>query len=708
MTLDIPCNIWGMCNMAQLKLLLMGPPRLEFQGQTIDFRLRKALALIVYLAVTKEEHSRDELAALLWPESDQSGARASLRRTLYHINKTIGEEILLTGKEVINLNPQIDIWTDIDQFTAHLRDVSEEVESDEIKILEEAVAYYRGDLLSGFSLPDSPRFDEWQFFETETLRRSLVTSLSQLVSAYESQGEFEKAINHARSWLSLDVLEESAHRRLMKLYASAGQHLAALRQYQECERILDKELNVSPQPKTVELYENIRLRRGIEKPTIKKRKPEVKFVPSGDVHIAYVEIGDGPVDILWVCGFINHLEHFWELPEVEDFFEMMSSFSRVIVFDRRGVGLSDRVGYLPTLEDTLEDVLAVMRATDSKRPVLLGYLEGGPNSMLFAATYPKQVSGLILYGTCAKWAYSEDYPWAITLEQFDRWEKYMADNWGEALNLDTYTPNHAHEARMQEWWAKMMRLASSPGGMRAVLSVMREIDVREILPAIHIPTLILQRKGDRATRVGSGRYLAGQIPGAKYIELEGDEHWFFFGDSQSILREIQTFIHELESPVFPERMLATIALIDSLNGPSSEKLEESKLIQDDTIYALIHREITRFHGSEVSWNQSRYLATFDGPSRAIRCVKSIIESAGQQNLNLRASLHTGEVEYQAGEIVGTVVQIAEGILNNASGCDVLTSSTVKDLVVGSGIEFVESGQVKIEGIPGKWEIFRVK
>lgn len=699
--------------MSPLKLFLFGAPRLEHRGETVDISLRKALALLIYLVVTKGKFSRDELATMLWPESDQSSARANLRRTLYVINKSLGEEILSTGREIVQLDPRVDAWTDVEMFRQYIKESAPEGEpslemrAHHISSLENAVALYKGDFLAGFSLPDSPSFDEWQFFESESLRGMLVMALRQLGSAYESQGEFLHAIYHARHWLSMDPLHEPAHRLLMELYEKSGQHAAALRQYNECARILDQELGVSPQPETAELYHNIRLHRDTEITPQVLTRPEIKYVASGDVHIAYVESGEGPVDILFISGYITHMEHIWELAEFVSFFEELASFSRVILFDRRGVGLSDRVGFPPTLEDTLDDIRAVLQAVDSKHPVLLGYLEGGPNSMLFTATYPERVSGLILYGTSAKWSRSKDYPWALSRKQYDRWLKYISENWGEALNLKTYAPSHAHEAPLQDWWAKLMRLASSPGGIKDVLTVMREIDVRDILPVIRTPTLILHRRDDQAIRVGAARYLAGQIPGAKYAELEGQDHWFFLGDTQSILGEIRAFVQNLSSPAVPEFMLATILLIELLDESDSVQTDLFIPPDFDTIYAFLHQEVARFRGSEVSWRAGCYTATFDGPTRAIHCVKAIIYTATQRQIKLRAGLHTGECEFMAGELVGSAVQIVKHVLKSAAPNEVLVSSTVKDLVVGSGFEFTLRDQRVIEGVPGCWGIFSI-
>jgi class 3 adenylate cyclase len=302
---------------------------------------------------------------------------------------------------------------------------------------------------------------------------------------------------------------------------------------------------------------------------------------------------------------------------------------------------------------------------------------------------------------------SADYPWALTRKQWDVWLKRHIENWGEPLNIEHYAPSRAHDAQLREWWAKALRTASSPGAIKAVLEVMQDIDVRDVLPAIRTPTLILHRKDDQAIRVGAGRHLAGQIPGAKYVELEGQDHWWFVGDSQAILREIRSFVRNLGSPAVSERMLATILIVEVMEKDANGKGLSAPL-HSDTTYAFLRHEIARFRGSEISWSQGRYTATFDGPSRAINCAKTIVEYLGQHDTYVRAGLHTGECEFVAGELVGAAVQIAEGVLRTAASNQVLVSSTLRDLVAGSGFQYAEGRQCAIEGISRPWAVFPLK
>jgi DNA-binding SARP family transcriptional activator/pimeloyl-ACP methyl ester carboxylesterase len=698
----------------RLEFYLFGQPRLEQGGKVLDISLRKALALLAFLIINEGEYGRDYLATLLWPESDQKNARASLRRTLYRINKSTDESLLTTSADSITINPSVEILVDVETFRRIVDEWSEKplpsMESDALRTqaLENAVALYTDDFLAGFSISDCHKYEEWRFFEAEKLRVSLVRILEELIDTYQKQRDYDRAIQHGRRLFSLDSLNEHAHRILMRLYATSDQHSAAIRQYAECKRILKQELGVSPQPETTRLYETIRHHRQIDMIPSVTTRPQVKYIPSGDIHIAYQVLGEGPIDIIFIGGFVSHLDLMWEEPSLVAFFHNLASFSRLILFDKRGVGLSDRVGYPPTLEDTMDDILAVMRGAESEHAVLFGWLEGGPTSLLLTATYPERVSGLILYGTYAKGYRASDYPWMMRWDQYDIWLERITKNWGEPLNLERYTPSRADDPQLREWWARLLRMASSPGGMKAILEVMRDIDVRDILPAISTPTLVLHRKDDMAIRVGAGRHLASQIPGARYVELEGNDHWPFIGDTQSILIEIQNFIQNLAAPLPPERMLMTILIIHMLEQNGIATKVHAQKIQPIANDALIQSEIARFRGSEISREKGRIIVSFDGPSRAIHCARSLIKSAKELSFPLRAGLHTGECELISGELKGVAIQIAEAILEADSTNEILVSSTVRDLVAGSGYHFDKRGKCTIEGISGEWAIYSLE
>jgi len=301
--------------------------------------------------------------------------------------------------------------------------------------------------------------------------------------------------------------------------------------------------------------------------------PTTQYVRSGEVHIAYQVFGLGTVDLLLVGGFVSHLEFMWAEPRLARFLARLGENFRVIAFDKRGVGLSDRVGYPPSLEHTMDDMNAVLDAMGAERPLLLGVSEGGPNSILFAATYPERVAGLILYGTMAKGSRSSDYPWAMPPHLYDRWLDELVNNWGQPLNIDVFAPSLTHDEAFRDWWAHMLRLSSSPGGVKAVLAVLRDIDVRHVLPAVHVPALILHRRGDQAIWPGGARYMAQQMPNARYVELPGQDHWWWVGDSEAILAEIERFGRRLRPSSQPERMLGTLLMAEPLAGANEDQIQ---------------------------------------------------------------------------------------------------------------------------------------
>ncbi len=682
--------------MAHLKLNLFGQPRLERDGSTVEISLHKALGLLAYLAVTKQTVSRDALATMFWPEHDTSTARANLRRTLYTLNKTIGEGTLEVTADTVVLDPDSELWLDVDAFSANVHRCdspagASELTAECIERLEQATVLYAEDFLAGFGLPESPAFDEWQFFEAERLRRELAHVLALLVETHEARGEFEQGIQYARRWVALDPLHEPAQRRLMQLYARSGQQSAALRQYQQCVKILKDELAAPPQAETIELYESIRSGREgrrSDKPAV---HPQTKYVESGHVHIAYQVMGEGPIDLLFVGGFVSDLEQFWEEPDLARFFRRLASFARLILFDKRGMGLSDRVGYPPTLENTMDDILAVMGAAGSARPVLMGVSEGGTNSALFAASHPDRLAGLILYGSAARQIKAPDYPWPPTREQYDKWLRQLVDHWGRALYLEMFAPSRAKDEKLAQWWAKSLRLASGPGEVRAILQSMRDIDVRVALPAIQAPTLVLHRAGDRAIRVGNGRYLASQIPGAKYVELEGDDHFWWVGDTESIVTAIEAFVKGLTGPPVSDRVLATIVSVQFEGDDGGGGSSAGRPAGLSPYRTALGREIERYRGRLMSKDRERWVILFDGPSRAIQCAGALCLIAREAGVPARAGVGTGECEINREGISGIAVQEAERAMRQAALGQVLVTGTVKDLVIGSGFVFIDRG-----------------
>ena len=435
-------------------------------------------------------------------------------------------------------------------------------------------------------------------------------------------------------------------------------------------------------------------------------QPETKYAKSGDLSIAYQVVGDGPLDLVWVPGFVSHLEYGWEDPSLARFFHRLASFSRLIIFDKRGTGLSDRVSVneLPTLEQRMDDVRAVMDAVGSERAALFGFSEGGPMSVLFAATYPERTSALLLYGSFARLMEVQ-----ISADQLQPFLDAAERSWGQGMATGMFAPSRVDDPQFKQLWARHERLGGSPGDAVALFRMNMEIDVRHVLPTIRVPTLVLHRTGDQVVPVNQGRYVADHIPGAKYVELPGIDHMPFLGDADAILDELQEFLTGVRPAPEPDRVLATVVFTDIVG--STELTADmgdrrwTELLEG--YYALARNELERFRGREIKTMGDGLLAAFDGPARAIRCACAMRESARHIGIDTRAGLHTGECETMGEDIAGIAVDIGARVAAEAAGGEVLVSSTVKDLVAGSGLEFEERGSHRLKGVPDEWRLFAV-
>lgn len=433
-------------------------------------------------------------------------------------------------------------------------------------------------------------------------------------------------------------------------------------------------------------------------PALPVSTPETHYVRNGDVNIAYQVVGSGDIDIVFVMGWVSHLEYFWKHHLFASFLNRLASFSRLILFDKRGTGLSDRVplSELPTLEQRMEDVHAVMDAVGSKRAVLIGISEGGPMCSLFAATYPELTSALVMIGTYAKRAWDKDYPWAPTKEQREAFFELMQRDWGKAVGVEERAPSLANDEEFREWWATYLRMGASPGAAVALTKMNAEIDVRDVLPSIRVPTLVIHRRDEMCLKVEEGRYVASRIPGCKYVELEGIDHLPFVGDQDEILDEIEQFLTGMRQAEEYDRVLATVMNVQV----PAEILDQAGL--------YIRRQLELFKGREVPFDNGGILATFNGPARAIRCAVAIKECSERLGVLLKSGVHTGECDVVNGQYGGFAVRLANCIGREAEPGNILVSRTVKDLVAGSGFEFEDHGSRSFEECEGDWQLFTVK
>ena len=441
------------------------------------------------------------------------------------------------------------------------------------------------------------------------------------------------------------------------------------------------------------------------------RAPETMYARSGDVNIAYQVIGDAPLDLVFVMGWVSHLEYFWREPSFARFLMRLASFSRLILFDKRGTGLSDRVPIhqLPTLEQRMDDVRAVMDAVGSERAALCGVSEGGPMCSLFAATYPEKTLALVMIGTYAKRIRDEEYPWGPTAEQREQFFETMRRQWGGPVGIDERAPSAANDPQFRDWWSTYLRMGASPGAAVALTQMNAEIDVRNVLASIRVPSLVIHRTDDQCLKVEEGRFVADRIPGAKFVELPGHDHLPFVGDQDAILDEMEEFLTGVRHTLEPDTVLATVLFTRIIESEE----HAAKLGQDrwDDLMRRLHshfkKEIEWFRGREIDVTDDGPLAIFDGPARAIRCASAITEYASRLGIEMRSGLHTGECEIVDGVVAGVAAEIGLCVANEAKPGEVLVSRMVKDLVAGSGIQFEDRGIRTLAGC-GEWRLFAVQ
>jgi class 3 adenylate cyclase len=441
--------------------------------------------------------------------------------------------------------------------------------------------------------------------------------------------------------------------------------------------------------------------------------PETRYARSGDVHIAYQVFGEGDLDVVLVNGFVTHVELAWEHEPSARFLARLGSFARVITFDRRGSGLSDPVSEAPTLEERMDDVRAVMDAAGSERAALIGISEGVPMCILFAATYPDRVRALVSSGGLARTTEAPDYPWASPADALiESAREFLVPYWGrdsEAL-VELFAPSLAHDPEVLATSARLERSAASPGMVQKIFEMFLDVDVRDVLGAIHVPTLILHRRQDRVVNRRAGRHLAERIPGSRYVELEGIDHLPWAGDADAVLGEVEEFLTGARTAPEADRVLATVMFTDIVGSTElASRLGDARWREVlDGHQDAVARELARFRGRRVKTLGDGCLATFDGPARAIRCGQAIADAARADGLDVRIGLHCGEVELMGDDVGGIAVHIAARIGALAGPGEVLVSSTVKDLVAGSGIAFADHGTERLKGIDDEWRLFAAK
>jgi class 3 adenylate cyclase len=439
--------------------------------------------------------------------------------------------------------------------------------------------------------------------------------------------------------------------------------------------------------------------------------PETQYARSGEIGIAYQVVGEGEMDLVLAFPFVSHLDLVWENPALTDFVRRLGSFARVILFDRRGVGLSDPLSGPATLEERMDDVRAVMDGAGSERAALIGVSEGATMCMLFAATYPQRTSALILCGAMARSTWAEDYPWAPEKEAAEEaLVQLLAPVWGQGASLEIFAPSLADDPQAREFQARFERQAASPMRVQQFFEMFLDLDVRDALPLIQAPTLVMHRRHDRAVNVRAGRWLAEQIPGSRFVELEGGDHAPWVGpDSDHAIDEIEEFLTGVRPGPKTDRVLATVLFTDIVDSTrlASELGDQRWRELLEQHQALVRRSLERFEGREIKTTGDGFLATFEGPTRAVECAQAIVDDLPSLGIEVRAGIHTGEVELIGEDVGGIAVHVAARISALADGGTVLASRTVHDLVIGSGIDFDSIGRRSLKGVADEWDVYRV-
>jgi DNA-binding SARP family transcriptional activator/pimeloyl-ACP methyl ester carboxylesterase/class 3 adenylate cyclase len=695
---------------------VLGPLKVVAGGRDVTPARPKQQALLAMLLLHREEVvSGARLIEALWGEKPPETAQTALHGHVSALRKRIGADRIRTRPPGYLLHASED-EVDLARFESLVAEGRARPDPDERSdCLREALALWHGKPLAELRDQD---FAEREIARLEELR---LAAVEERVDTDLALGRHGELVPELEALVAEHPFRDRLRGQLMLALYRSGRQADALHVFQSGRRALVDELGIDPGPALRQLELRI-LRQdpsldllsaveqparrvpGVGRPSSQPPSP-VRYARSGSLNIAYQVTGRGPIDLVLVSGFVSHLEQDWEEPRHAHFLGRLGSMARLIRFDKRGTGLSDRPPGLPDLETRMDDVRAVMDAVGSRDAVLLGYSEGAPMSILFAASYPERARALILYGAYAKRLDPEDeYPWAPTREARAAYIDRLESDWGFESDMKIMCPSA--DDGMARWWGERCRAAASPGAVRALNEMNSLIDVRALLPAVRVPTLVLHRGTDCDIKVEEGRYVAERIPGARFVELPGADH--FVGiDPDQILDVVEPFLTECGAEPLhrdEDRALVTLLAVDigdsiDTTGPGDRYRVEH--------HEVLRTELARFRGLEVDASDTWTLASFDGPARAVRCATAIVRALGPLGLGVRAGVHTGEVEVATDRVRGVAVDIAARIAAEAAPGEVLVSRTVTDLVAGSGLEFADRGSRAPDDAPGEWRLLAV-
>jgi len=688
---------------------VLGPVEAVADGRPLELGGARSRAVLTLLLVQANQVvSADRLTEELWPGQPADRAAASLQVRLSELRKALraaGEADRLVTRPpgyLLRVAPgELDSIEFAERAAAGQAALAGGEAVAAARRLGEALGLWRGPALADL---DSVAFARAEATRLEELRLAALEARAEACLACGQAGEL---IAELETLTAAHPLRERLWAARMLALYRAGRQADALRSYGELHAILVDDLAIEPGPELRELHARIlRQDPALAGPGGPRAggepgfPPQTRYARSDDgVRIAYQVLGQGERDIVFVPGLMSHLDLLWEDPETADFYRRLARLGRLILFDKRDTGLSDRAPGDSSLEERMDDVRAVMHACGSDRATLFGYSEGAPMSILFAATYPERVSALILGSASARWFPAAGYPCGRGSEEMYQALVDVAEHrWGQGDSMEWYLPSQAGSARARQLFGRFERMAVSPSAFLRMLRMIREIDVRAVLPAIRVPTLIVQRRGDRITPPCHGRYLAAHIAGARYFEQPGDHSLRFAGSggSPALCDEIAGFLTgAAPAPPDGDHVLATI-LVSQAVGPDS-----------GARHAATRQQVRGHRGQVIRSGEPGVLATFDAPRQAIRCAAAIRDDAAALGLEVRAGIHTGEVDRAGGDVTGPSVHIASGVTALALPAEILVSRTVKDLVTGSGICFTDRGRHKLAGLPDEWPLFAV-
>lgn len=669
---------------AQLEACLFGVPVFLKGGPPLVLPERKNRALLSYLVLTPGiAHSRDRLVELIWPRSTVFGGRASLRQALSGLRSALNDpdsRLLVASRDTVSLEAA-GVRSDAGFLDGLLSERGTGTH---------AGPDLRGPFLDGLT-GISAEFDNWRAAEEARLSALSIRYFCKMAETAEADHHLADAAAFLSRALELDPMDEALTRHLMQVHVRLGHSAKALGLFRTLQMQMQSDLGVMPERETQDLVREIQVQRQ-KRPALSASKgassdhqphklvppPQTHYAKSGDLSIAYQITGAGPVDLVYVSGWVSNLDVSWEHPVYARFLHRLGRLARVIRFDKRGTGLSDRnVGY-PTLEQRMDDVRAVMDAAGSQRAVLFGTSEGGNLCMLFAATYPERTAGLILYGAFARGLWAKDYPWAKTITQVEAELAEIERDWGSAFDLSNGAPSLADDPTARNWFAAYFRQSASPQDAIVLWRWSTEIDMRPILPAIRVPTLVIHRSGDRWVKIDEGRYLGKHIAGARFVELPGDDHIIWAGDTEGVFCQIEAQLLQLDTHAV-ETVLATLMCLGLEHPPVSRE-------QVQSVAEIVQQEVEKSGGTLHSRGSDLFLGSFPGPTRAISCAWSIRRRLTDLMFKARASIHIGECSRTINGLEGVAVTIAERLMGFAATGNIIVSQTVRDLIVGSSLQ----------------------